>query len=563
MNYLVSILMLFTMIGCSSNTRETESENNVVSQTAADSVISNAKVYLGKGSYAEAVAIKDGKILFVGSEQAAQAYVANGTNVINASGQLVLPGFIDNHNHLGEGGEVTCTPSAEYTLSQQAQLLSQCAENVEAGKWIIGYGSDYLSEMDEQQTTPISVLNQLFPNNPVIIMDFTSHAQFVNSYALELAEIDKSTPDPIGGVYMKDSQGELNGVLLDNAGDLVMEMAVNSVEGKFDIFVEGILFGLQQARENGITSVGDGRTYWRRGMYEAWKQVESNNLLTARISLRPWIYPDVNKQEQLNFLQQAFQNDISKLLIVNQVKMYSDGIVPYGTGRVIEPYQFTWTPELPNGLNYISQAAMSDWLITLFGIGYGAHIHAIGDLGVRESLNSIEQVRNQGSALKYNMTHLEMVDQQDLNRFRQLNVDADLQLSAEAHSHAERVEHIAPFIGAQRANEVLLTPVKALQDSGANLVLSSDWTVNSISPLSAISIAVGEGALSIDEAISAYTINPASALGLDTITGSIEVGKSADLVVLERDITQLNSTEIKQVKVSKTLLEGEVVYTRN
>ncbi|MCW9015414.1 MAG: amidohydrolase family protein, partial [Kangiellaceae bacterium] len=197
MNYLVSILILFTMIGCSSNTREPESDNNVVSQTVADRVITNAKVYLGKDNYAAAIAIKDGKILFLGTEQAAQAYIATVTNVIDAGGQLVLPGFIDNHNHLGEGGEVTCTPSAEYTLSQQAQLLSQCAQNVEPGKWIIGYGSDYLSEMDEQQTTPISVLDDLFPQNPVIIMDFTSHAQFVNSLALEIAEIDKSSPNPI------------------------------------------------------------------------------------------------------------------------------------------------------------------------------------------------------------------------------------------------------------------------------------------------------------------------------------------------------------------------------
>lgn len=562
MNYGLLILVLLTFTGCSSTTSDSiEPTVSPVESKVADKVITNALVFLPNEERAEAIAISDGKLTFIGSNQEVRQLIGDSTEIIDAGDGLVLPGFIDNHNHLGEGGEVTCFPEAERTLRQQITKLAECVRDISPGKWVIGYGGNYLSEMDDLQSTPLSLLNQIFPDNPVIIMDYTSHAQFVNSLALEQAQITKQSENPAGGVYMKDASGELNGILLDNAGDKVMELAVNSEEGRFDVFVEGILYGLKQARQNGITTVGDGRTYWRRGMYEAWKQIDKDNQLTTRVSLRPWIYPDVNKQEQIDFLQSAIQNDIDKLLIVNQVKMYSDGIASYGTGRVIQPYEFTWMQNLPNGLNYIDQANMISWLETLQNLGFGAHIHAIGDLGVRETLNAIESIRNQGSTLKYNMTHLEMVDPSDLPRFALLNVDADLQLSFAAHTHSERAEHIEPFIGSQRASEIFHTPVKELHSSGANVVLSSDWTVNPISPLSAISIAVEEGSLTINEAINAYTINPAKALGLDSITGSLEIGKSADLVVLSRDLRELSPAEIKRTKTILTMLKGKVVYS--
>lgn len=558
---MILIVLLSSLIACSSNNTKPEQEQiaDNGNKDVADTVLIRGKVYTGAAEFAQAVAIRDGKIVFVGNDQSANQYIGNQTQVVDLQQQLLLPGFIDNHIHLGEGGEITCLPQNNIPLSEQVNLLSSCAQGVAAGVWIIGYGSDFLLEAEDTQQNPRILLDDVFPNNPVIIMDYTSHSQFVNSLAYEQAQINEDTPNPVGGIFMKDESGELNGILMDNAGDLVMELAVNSVNGKFDIFVEGILTGLNLARENGITTVGDGRTYWRRGMFEAWQAVAEDNLLTARVSVRPWIYPDVNQAEQINFLQGALQNDLNSLLIVNQVKMYIDGISAYGTGRVIEPYALSWFNDFPNGLNYLSQSTMTDWLQQLYGLGYGTHIHAIGDLGVRETLNAIEVVRNQGSLLKYNMTHLEMVDPADLNRFRALDVDADLQL-ASAASHEERAEEIGTIIGNQRAHQIHLTPVKELSESGANVVLSSDWSVNSISPLSAISFALEQGSLDIGKAIDAYTINAASALGLDSVTGSIEVGKSADLVLLNRDITNASPAQIRSAQVQMTLLQGKIVF---
>ena len=530
----------------------------------ADTVWVGGPVHTPTPGDAEAVAARDGLIVFVGSASEVESYIGLGTRVVELGGELLLPGFVDNHNHLGEGGEVSCLPDIDLPLADQAALLADCALGVEPGAWVIGYGSALELEVElgagPVLGRPVDTMDAAFPDNPAIIMDYSSHAMFVNTRAYAEAGLSASSPDPQGGVLMKDENGELNGVLLDNAGDRVMELAVNSVSGKLDLFYDGILDGLDQVRRAGITTVGDGRSYWRRGALEAWQQVEADGLLSARVSVRPWVYPDLAMCEQLPFLEGAHQSDPSKLLIVDQVKMYSDGVPEYGTGRVIEPYLLSYVPEHPNGINYIPLDAMRSWLAELDALGYGAHIHAIGDLGVRETLDAIGERREAGSTQRYHMTHLSMVDPADLPRFAALGVDADLQLHAPHASHADESADYVELIGEQRASQLLFTPLAELSDSGANVVLSSDWTVNPLSPLIALSYAVEEGSLTHTEALDAYTINGARALGLDALTGSIEVGKSADFVRVDVDLRTASPAEIRAATITMTVLRGEVVY---
>ena len=570
-NYLI-IAFVLAITGCNTNSSnntpsEVKNQETVTPEvtapspiTPADMVITNGVVY--GNATAQAIATNAGQISFIGSNAEVQRFIDENTQTINADGQLVLPGFIDNHNHLVEGGEMTCFPKREASLAEQTTLLAQCAKDAADGVWITGYGGAFELEMQALSVTTLATLDSIFPNNPVIIMDWASHSQFVNSLAYEKAGISKESEDPQGGVYLKDENGNLNGILMDNAGDMVMELAVNSMTGKLESALFGIENGLNEAKKHGITTVGDGRTYWRQGIFEAWQQVAKENKLTARISIRPWIYPDVEKAEQLAFLTNAYQNNINKLLIVNQVKMYIDGMPEYSTARVIEPYTFTWFEGYPNGVNYLTQQAMSNWLVDLYAMGYGAHIHAIGDLGVREALNAIESVRNAGSKLNYNMTHLQLVDPIDIPRFASLGVDADFQIAGASFNTDELAQYIAPFIGQKRANEVHHSPVKELYDTGANVVLSSDWTVNSISPMSAISYSVEEGSLTVEQAIDAYTIKPAFALGLETITGTIEIGKSADFTILDRNIMQATAEQIRNTKVVATVLQGKMVYQK-
>ncbi|HAS45582.1 MAG TPA: urease [Microscillaceae bacterium] len=556
-HFFLGLFLAFLILG-SCKKQEVNAQQNT--NATANLVFINGSIY-GHPT-AEAIVVNQGKIEFIGSNIEAQKLIGSNTQTIDLKGKMLLPGFIDNHVHAGEGGEVSCLPSNALNIDQQKETLKKCAADVEEGKWVIGYGM-HLDQVLGNGTTlnkPIQSLDKIFPKHPVIIMEQTSHAMFVNTLALNKAGIHKDMPDPQGGKFMKDENGELNGVLIDNAGDLVMEMAVNSLANKFSILVEGIKFGLQELKKNGITTIGDGRTYWRRGMLDAWKTVAKDGLLTARVSIRPWIYPTIDKTEQLTFLQGAFQNDIQQLLIVNQVKMYIDGVPENGTARLIQPYTQTYFQDTPYGINYISQNRMVSWLTDLYGIGYGAHVHALGDKGIREVLDAVQVVRSQGSQLKYHITHVAMLDKADLSRFAQLNVDADIQVGNTPLTQQERSQDFVPFIGASRASELLYSPVKSLKATGANVTLSSDWTVYPLSPLNGISVSVQEGAFTIQEAIDAYTINAAKALGLDSLTGSITVGKSADFVVLEKDLTKISANEIKTTRIMMTVLQGKVVY---
>jgi len=300
--------------------------------------------------------------------------------------------------------------------------------------------------------------------------------------------------------------------------------------------------------------------YWKRGWYDVWKAAESNGELTARVSLRPWIYPQDSRSPQLAYLKTIQSRERDARLIVDQVKMYSDGIIINGTAKTLAPYLSTYIEDEPYGINYIPPAKMKDWLLALDKIGYGAHIHAIGDGAVRESLNAIEHARQQHSDRNYTLTHVEMVDAKDISRFKPLSVTADFQVGSDYIAHHDHA-WAKPFLGTKRVRSLM--QINRVFASGANVSLSSDWNVHDINPLVGIanSLIMGDSGLpNIETAINAYTINAAISLGLDDVTGSIEVGKSADFVVLEKDITQLAPKEIANTNILMTILQGEVVF---
>jgi predicted amidohydrolase YtcJ len=529
----------------------------------ADMVLTNANIY-GYQS-ADSIAIANGKILYIGKSAESDKLTNRHTEVIDLEGAYVMPGFVDNHNHVFEaaseaGGQ--CELSMNAGLEDQIPYLKACRKKAIKGDWVMGYGFSIEALLAENnQRTPLEVIDSVFPEQPVIIMEQTSHSMWVNSVALELAGITKSSPEPQGGKILKDDYtGELNGILFDNAGDIVMEMAWNSLEEQFNQSYEGLMAGLEEARAHGITTIGDGRLYWKRGWYEVWKEVERRGDLTARVSLRPWIYPTDSMQPQLSFLSEIYSADKSELLLVDQVKMYSDGILVNGTAKTLTPYLDTYIPDEPYGINYIPPQAMETWLKALDKIGYGAHIHAIGDGAIRESLNAIEAIRGRGGDKDYTLTHVELVNSKDAPRFAKLDVTADFQVGSDYVAYHDH--HWAEaFLGAKRTSALM--NLKAIFDTGANVSLSSDWNVHDINPLVGIanSVIMGRTGLpSVKDAIDAYTINAAVSLGIDNITGSIEQGKSADFAVLSHDITKLSPEKIKSTDIWMTILKGKIVF---
>ncbi len=494
---------------------------NTYAADSADMVLTNASIY--GYQTADSIAISKGKILYVGKASDMQGFTRSTTETIDLDGGFIAPGFIDNHNHVFEaaseaGGQ--CELSMDAGLEEQIPYLKACRKDARRGEWVMGYGFSIEALLaEDNRRTPLEVIDSVFPDQPVIIMEQTSHSMWVNSAALEKAGINKNSPEPQGGKILKDEYtGELNGILLDNAGDIVMEIAWNSLEEQFDQSYEGMMTGLDEARSHGITTIGDGRLYWKRGWYEVWKEAEKRGDLTARVSLRPWIYPTDSMQPQLSFLSEVLATDKSQLLLVDQVKMYSDGILVNGTAKTLAPYLDTYIPDEPYGINYIPPEAMEEWLKALDKIGYGAHIHAIGDGAIRESLNAIEAMRQQGGAKDYTLTHVELVNSKDVERFAKLNVTADFQVGSDYVAYHDH-QWAEAFLGAKRTRALM--NLKAIFDTGANVSLSSDWNVHDINPLVGIanSLIMGKTGLpSVEDAIDAYTINAAISLGLDDLS---------------------------------------------
>ncbi|MFV5911319.1 amidohydrolase [Bacillus cereus] len=566
------VLSMVWISACTAGVGEGESGSAVLpSQLPKNVVFKNGTIYTSneKQDIVEAVAVKEGKIIFVGSNKDVEEFINEDTKVVDLQGRFILPGFVDNHNHIFEAKSPAagnCSVSPDASLQKQRSYLKACKKGVKDGEWISGTGFSLealLKDMDEksEQQTPLQVLDELFPNNPVLIMERTSHSVWVNSKALELAGINKDTKDPQGGRIIRDSEtGEPFGILYDTAGDIVMEKAWNSQPNLFEKNYEGLLDGLDEVAKNGITTVGDGRLYWKRGWLDVWNKVNDEKKLTSRVVLRPWVYPNLNEAEQMEYFKKIKCDDVSSRMLINQVKMYSDGISINSTAKTLEKYKFEWFTGTPYGLNYIPEEKMKWWLTELNKIGYGALIHTIGDAGVRESLNAIEAAKKEGANQPYTLTHVEMVEDSDIDRFAKLGISADFQVG---HDFAEdpKQSWASTYFTNQQMKRIM--PLGRIWKTGANVSLSSDWDVNELNPLVTIS-----NALSIDEkglsdvyaAIDAYTIKPAKALGLDNITGSIEVGKSADMVLLNEDITKMSADKIPNAKVLVTVLQGEVVY---
>ncbi|MEZ8065306.1 amidohydrolase [Vibrio sp. 10N.222.54.F12] len=531
----------------------------------ADQIFTNADIYGHRES--DSIVTHKGKIIFIGDHAQAQSFQGQSTDVIDLENAFVLPGFIDNHNHVFEAASElggNCELDSEATLEEQIHYLEACKINAETNGrgWLMGYGFSLESTLDsDSEYTPLEIIDSIFPDRPVVFMEQTSHSMWVNSKALKIARISQQSPDPQGGAYLKDQDsGKLNGILLDNAGDQIMEMAWNSQSELFEQSYQGLMFGLEEAAAHGITTIGDGRMYWKRGWYDVWLEAEQNQDLTARVSLRPWVYPSMAIPSQLEVFEKMYSDDKSRLLLVDQVKMYSDGIFINGTAKTLAPYLDTYLPQSPNGLNYIPPAQMKEWLTALDKIGFSAHIHAIGDGAVRESLDAIESVRKQGSQKPYTLTHIELINDEDVPRFKQLNASADFQVGSDdvaKHQH----QWAEAFLGARRAKAMM--NLDAILKTDANITLSSDWNVHDINPLVGIanSLIMGKtGLTDIYTAIDAYTLNAAKSLGIEDVTGSIEVGKSADFAILNKDITTVSARQIAKTQVLMTVLRGDVVF---
>ncbi|CAM2070518.1 Amidohydrolase [Sulfidibacter corallicola] len=523
----------------------------------------NGEVYTvdSQNPWVQALLIRDGVIVHVGTNESARAQAGPGATEIDLEGRMAMPGIHDVHMHPLEARSPfsgTCILDTAVTDPEQyIPVLRQCAPDQQATDWVLGWGHSVFTLL-EAQRRPVDILDEAIPDRPAAIMEETSHSFWVNSLALERAGIDADTPNPPGGVIVKDpATGEPTGILFDSAGDLVMDLAWQPTEEIKELNYEGLLEALGELNRHGITSVCEGRTYWKRDFQDAWQRAERESRLTVRAILGLWAYPSMNDEAQLAELRGLYRNDPDALLRQNQVKVYADGILINSTAAMLEPYKET-LGDIPSqtGLNYFTEARLARYIEELDPLGFDFHIHAIGDRGVREALNAIEAGQDAG---RHRLTHLEVVNPEDYDRFRTLNVIADMQVSGDFAQPQNWIE-VAFLIGNRSQN---LIPLKDLHEAGARISLSSDWDVSSLNPFVGMQRALTRAPQNLPDlatAVRAYTLDAAYVMRQEDRVGSLEVGKRADLIVLDRNIFQVGTTAIGSTSVLLTMLDGRIVY---
>ncbi len=514
--------------------------------------------------WAESIAIKNGVISFVGTNDDIQNYINEDTQVVDLEGKLMMPGIHDVHLHILEassefGGDCMLDDSdpEEFVL-----YLQECSSRQTERDWLVGWGHSILS-LESSQRTPLEIIDEAIPDRPAIMLEQTSHSVWVNSPALELAGFDNNSVDPASGILGRDLEtGKLNGILYENAGEIVMDLALTRTPEIDESNYRGLLFGLKLLAENGITSITDAKVNLDRGFDDIWKRAEAEGNLTVRAVMGIWTHPHQDDDYQIDRIKSLYSNDLDSLLKFTQVKMYSDGLLESGTAKLVDPYPDDIGFGDGYGVTYFEEERMTHYITELENVGFDFHIHALGDGAVRESLNAIESAKNKNSNAdtRHRLTHIELVHISDIDRFEKLGVIADFQVAGE-WTLPENNGYLKEIIGEPRLMEHI--PVRSVYDTGAIVTLSSDYDVGSLSPFVGMQHALSRDHQSmpdLESVIESYTINGAYLMRQEDKTGSIEVGKFADLIVVNQNIFEISIDKIGETKVLSTYLEGEQIF---
>ena len=518
---------------------------------------------------AEAVAVKDGIITAVGLDDEVLILRGEQTRLIDLDGTMMLPGFHDVHLHAVEAGinQNLCFFDPFLPLDAYVDEVADCAEFEQRDDpWVLGAGVNMANLLDQQAFgagNPIDFLDEAVPDRPVLILDDIGHGAWANTLAMEAVGYDRLVVNPAGGIVDRDANMKLTGIVLENAQQALRTAAFGTNSENISRGYAALLTSLETLNQNGITSISDAGGYWTRGHYQIWERAVEEDTLTVRASNALYLFPELDFETQMAEFKRLYTNDPDSLLRFNQAKIYTDGILSQGTGLLITPYdQIYGLPGVPDGgFPYFDTPSLNRYAQALDAAGFQLHFHVTGDLATRLSLNAIEQAieANNTADARHRLTHLYLVHPADRSRFAELDVIADFQLAPSSVDRAYQND-IAELIGT-RARDLL--PAFDLYDQGATITISSDWDADALSPfvkIESILLQDADNVPDLDTIIEWMTINSAYLLHQDEVTGSIEVGKFADLVVIDRDITDIPISNISRARVLLTILEGEEVF---
>ena len=518
-------------------------------------------------TWSEALGIDDGLIVIVGSNDEVRELIGNKTNVIDLQDKMLMPSFHDGHAHVEYGGrdKIGCRINGRSSSMSTRQQLNECAKNLNLKKdeWLTGGGWELFDFPDGNPSSEI--LDEIFGDRAVFLSDAFGHNGWVSSKALEIAGINSATLDPPNGKIVRDPiTGKATGTLRDSAMYLILEWLPKlTVKQQY----EALILGIKEANKFGITAFIEPGVDQRRA--RLYKNLEDNEDLTARVmlALSPInSLPGSVGSELFDLLAEREQYR-GRYLNPDSVKIYIDGVIETQTSNMLEPYN-----DGSNSPPFYNQTELDELFQRLDEMKVQIHTHAIGDGAIRNALDAYEYafLENGPNDNRHLIVHLQLIDDEDHSRFGELGVAANFQcLWCYPDPYIGFAEDA---VGEDRVQKFY--PVRSMQKAGALLVGGSDWNVTSLNPLEAIETAIrrqdpytmtgptlGQNEeVDLYTALDMYTRNAAYVMRLEDKTGTIEVGKRADLIVLDRNLFEIPVTEISEAKVLLTLMNGREVY---
>lgn len=544
----------------------------------ADTIYLNARVYTvnERLPWAEAFAIKDGRFVAVGRRTTIERLQDHETNVIDLEGKLVLPGLIDDHMHPDMAAEnfFNVNVDAEKTTwAEFKQLVQRYLEEHPDEPWVFGGNLDYLWDDGSDilmfgQPSHKSILDELIPDRPAYFWEVSGHAALVNSKALEVVGISRDTPDPPGGHYVRDENGELTGVLRELAAHVVWEEYLKARPPVEVIAHEQMKPILRYLSSLGLTSISD---VWAREWFlKAYGVLDDAGELPVRVSVYltdpvDWVLKDT-KETAIRAINDPGAYETDKVQVLG-VKFVLDGGAAGRTAAMIDPYEGSdytgpWRTE---------PERFTQKLLDYDSRGLTVRAHAAGDSAIRTVLDAVEETRRRGSVLRHGVAHTAILNPSDLRRFAELGVIAEV--SPVFWYQMPAVDVIDQDIGAERVG--WLYPLRGLWLSGARMSVGSDWTVTPANPWAALETMVtrrmpgavdgpalhSRHALTLEEAIEIYTLGGAYAQYQEAEIGSIEPGKQADFIVVDQNIFEVPINQVHATEVLSTVVAGKVVYS--
>lgn len=537
--------------------------------TSADEVIIHGKIYTvsSRQPWAEAVAIRDGKIIAVGSDKEIAAYRGPSTKVMDAKGHMVLPGFEDTHVHFLGGSALLDELSLNEakTVAEFQKMIKDYAVAHPEKKWVQGMGWWY-DIFGKAGLPDKKLVDEVVPDRPVFLRAYDGHTSLANSMALRIAGITRNTPNPPNGIIVHDpTTGEPTGVLKESAGELVEKLIPKPTRGQqLDLLAKAVHYASSLGLTRVISCGGDAE------QVDLFDEIRKREQLTVRFYMAPFApTPEVTPEfiQTVEKLREKYHDD---WIDVGAVKFWLDGVIEAHTAAMLEPYAND--PSNRGRLNF-DPDKYKQGVLELDRLGFQIFTHAIGDRAIRLALDAYEEANraNGHTDARDKIEHIEDPSAADIPRFGKLGVIASMQPLHATPNH-DILDVWAVNVGPERAERAW--PWHDILAGGAHLSFGSDWPVVTLDPWPGVQILLTretpEGTpaggwhpnerLTLPQAIEGYTIGGAYAARRDKTEGSIEVGKLADLIIISQDLFKVAPNQIGKTKVLVTMVGGKVVY---